>query len=423
MIGVGLVALTTFVSHKLLSSNRIDQAARIYVGGTIFAINVALLHPGSLTTPIPYAFLLIIALSGSLIAPGASFITALLGIATSAIAVSIPVVNLEQLTYLIAPGLLALLTAAVTWGSAENLTTAFNWAVDSQSRAASRRDELFESQQALKMTNALLESANTRAAEAQKQAEEANETKTKFITNLSHELRTPLNAIINFSYILAHAPVGNSNFIPLTESQRNYLTRIQNAGEHLLSIVNDLLDLAKIEAGQMHLLAEEVELEAVCQSALQLIEGLIDEKPIELRVELPPDLPNVIADSTRLRQILFNLLSNAAKYTNEGHISLRAKCLDSEVVIAIEDTGIGIKKEEFEAIFKEFHQTEEAIKHKRLGTGLGLPISKKFIEMHGGRIWVESEVNVGSTFYFTVPLVIPEPTFSDDIDLKEAAPV
>jgi signal transduction histidine kinase len=311
--------------------------------------------------------------------------------------------------------------AAVTWGSAENLTTAFGWAVDSQSRAASRRDELFESQQAIKRANALLEATNTRLAEAQAIAEEANQTKTKFITNLSHELRTPLNAIINFSYILAHAPGDNANFVSLTESQRNYLARIQGAGEHLLSIVNDLLDLAKIEAGQMNLLAEEVDLEQICRSALQLVEGLVEEKPVELQSEIPDDLPNVIADSTRLRQILFNLLSNAAKYTNSGHIALRVTCQETETLIAIEDTGIGIKHEEFENIFKEFHQTAEALLHKRVGTGLGLPISKRFIEMHGGKIWLESEVNVGSTFYFTLPLVISEPESSAEIDVKEIA--
>ena len=164
----------------------------------------------------------------------------------------------------------------------------------------------------------LLETTNIRLKAAEAAAIEANELKTRFITNLSHELRTPLNAIINFSYILSRSHHG-----AVTPEQADYLTRIHNSGELLLQIVNDLLDLAKIEAGQMDLFKEQVDLVAVSENVMSTISGLITDKPIELRQEISPTLPKVIGDETRLRQVLLNLLGNAAKYTDQGSITLR----------------------------------------------------------------------------------------------------
>lgn len=405
-----ILLLVTLASQQLHKRDRIEQAAVTLLGGYILAVDITLLHPGSLQSFPPYLFLLIVALCGLLISPAASFIVALTCILTSfALLLIAPTVEVGALLHLTAPYSLSVLMALITWGSAENLTTAFGWAVNSQLRAQMRRDQLFVSQQELKKANALLEATNIRLAEAQVAAEEANKTKTKFITNLSHELRTPLNAIITFSFILAQNRNGNSNASSLDDQQRNYLSRIQGAGEHLLHIVNDLLDLAKIEAGQMDLFSEEVEVEPTARRALQLIEGLIGDKSIELILDMPDSPLRVVVDPTRLQQILFNLLSNAAKYTHEGHIILKAEPADGEVIFSVTDTGIGIRQEEFESIFKEFHQTQEALHHKRLGTGLGLPISRQFIEMHGGKIWVESEVGVGSTFYFTMPLAVSQP--------------
>jgi signal transduction histidine kinase len=296
--------------------------------------------------------------------------------------------------------------AIVSWVSSEHLTTAMSWALHSQERAHQRTQELFESQQELQKAYQLLETTNVRLKAAEMAAVEANELKTRFITNLSHELRTPLNAIINFSYILSKSHHGT-----VTPEQADYLTRIHNSGELLLQIVNDLLDLAKIEAGQMDLFKEQIDLAAVGQSVLSTISGLITDKPIELRQEIPPALPKVVGDETRLRQVLLNLLGNAAKYTDQGSITLRLSTNGNNMVkVSVIDTGIGIRQEDFERIFEEFQQTQEAFDLRKVGTGLGLPISKKFVELHGGRLWLESEFGRGSTFHFTLPAATGGPS-------------
>jgi signal transduction histidine kinase len=248
----------------------------------------------------------------------------------------------------------------------------------------------------------LLETANVRLQEAEAAAVQANRLKTRFITSLSHELRTPLSAIINFSFILSKSQHGQ-----VTLEQQDYLNRIHNAGDLLLEIVNDLLDLAKVEANQMELFREPVDLAAISATVIPTVAGLIADKPLELRQEIVADLPLVDGDQTRIRQILLNLLGNAVKYTQRGHIILRIVPESEQFVrVSVIDTGIGIKSEDFQRIFEEFQQTEDAFALRKVGTGLGLPISKKFVELHGGQLWVESVYKVGSTFHFTLPVFV-----------------
>ncbi|MFN3929516.1 MAG: ATP-binding protein, partial [Thermoflexus sp.] len=253
---------------------------------------------------------------------------------------------------------------------------------------------------AVALQNAMLYEEQKRTAE---RLRELDRLKTQFIANMSHELRTPLNSIIGFSRVILKGIDG-----PLTEAQRQDLTAIYNAGQHLLGLINDILDLSKIEAGRMELHFAEVDMREIIRGVMSTAVGLTRDKPIELRQEVPEDLPPVWADAQRARQILLNLVSNAAKFTDQGFIAIRAWADESFVTISVQDTGIGIPKEKQEEIFQEFTQVESGTTRRYGGTGLGLAIARRLVELMGGRIWVESEVGKGSTFFFTLPRAHPQ---------------
>ncbi|HXW01481.1 MAG TPA: histidine kinase dimerization/phospho-acceptor domain-containing protein, partial [Anaerolineae bacterium] len=335
-------------SYQIYKHKHFRPATYVFIGGLTMAVVSFLLWPNSEFSQLQvYLLLLVVAMAGLLISPHAAALAAAFAVIITLGAVYI----LDGFTWpilrpLIAPLLMVGGMAIVSWVSSEHLTTAMSWALHSQERAHQRTQELFESQQELQKAYQLLETTNVRLKAAEAAAVEANELKTRFITNLSHELRTPLNAIINFSYILSKSHHGT-----VTPEQADYLTRIHNSGELLLQIVNDLLDLAKIEAGQMDLFKEQVDLAAVSQNVLSTISGLITDKPIELRQEIPPALPKVLGDETRLRQVLLNLLGNAAKYTDQGSITLRLSANgNNSVKVSVIDTGIGIRREDFDRI-------------------------------------------------------------------------
>jgi len=233
---------------------------------------------------------------------------------------------------------------------------------------------------------------------ARAEAEQANRLKSEFLANMSHELRTPLNSIINFAYLLSMGSEG-----PLNPDQEDLINRIAEAGRHLLNLINDFLDLAKIEAGRLELYIEEVHLPPLIDDVLSTAAGLLRGKPVELRCEIAQPLPSVRADRTRIRQVLLNLLSNAAKFTESGHITLRASAGNGWVTLSVADSGIGMAPEDIPRAFADFVQLDGGLARRAGGTGLGLPISKRFVEMHGGRIWAESQPGRGSTFYFTLP--------------------
>ncbi|MBA3531638.1 MAG: response regulator [Ardenticatenales bacterium] len=243
----------------------------------------------------------------------------------------------------------------------------------------------------------------SRVAElARGEAEEANRLKSQFLANMSHELRTPLNSIINFAYLLMMGVEGD-----LTEGQEDLLRRIEDAGQHLLGLINDILDLAKIEAGRLELFFEEVAVQEIVDGVLSTAQALVHKKPIALHCEVPADLPFVWADRTRVRQVLLNLLSNAAKFTEEGSITVRAWVDEGGVTVSVQDTGVGIVEEDLPKVFAEFVQVDGSLTRQVGGTGLGLPISKRFVELHGGTMEVKSEPGVGSTFFFTLPHLAP----------------
>ena len=232
-----------------------------------------------------------------------------------------------------------------------------------------------------------------------RELEVASQHKSEFLANMSHELRTPLNAIIGFSEVLSERMFGELN-----EKQEEYLKDIYASGMHLLSLINDILDLSKIEAGRMELELMDFDLPAALDSALTLVRQRAARRGISLDSNVDERLGQIQADERKIRQVVLNLLSNAIKFTPEGgRIEVGAVPRDGSVEVSVSDTGIGIAPEDQEAVFEEFRQVGTAEK-KAEGTGLGLTLCRKFIELHGGRIWVKSQVGAGSTFGFTIPI-------------------
>jgi signal transduction histidine kinase len=236
--------------------------------------------------------------------------------------------------------------------------------------------------------------------EKSQQIEAANRHKSEFLANMSHELRTPLNAIIGFSEVL-----GERLFGELNEKQAEYTEDILTSGRHLLSLINEILDLSKVEAGRMELEVAAFDLPLAIDNARTFVRERATKHGITLDVAIDERLGEFAGDERKIKQILLNLLSNAVKFTPEGgRIGINARQTNGAVEISVSDTGIGIAPEDQPKIFEEFRQVGSDYSHKVEGTGLGLTLAKKFIELHGGKIWVDSEVGKGSTFTFTLPL-------------------
>jgi signal transduction histidine kinase len=243
-----------------------------------------------------------------------------------------------------------------------------------------------------------LEASNQEIAEKSRQVEVASQHKSEFLANMSHELRTPLNAVIGFSEVLTDRMFGELN-----EKQEEYLKDIHASGTHLLSLINDILDLSKVEAGRMELELTDFHLPTALDNALMLVRERAGRRSLALQMSVDERLGQIRADERKIRQVVLNLLSNAIKFTPEGgRIEVAAVSKDESVEVSVSDTGVGIAPEDQQAVFEEFRQVGTAEK-KAEGTGLGLTLCRKFIELHGGRIWVKSQVGVGSTFTFTIP--------------------
>jgi signal transduction histidine kinase len=237
------------------------------------------------------------------------------------------------------------------------------------------------------------------ARNAQSMAEQANQVKSKFLASMSHELRTPLNSILNFSELVVAGVLG-----PVNEQQVDVLQDVIDSGSHLLGLINDILDLTKIEVGMMELLIEQINVNAILDGVLSTAKGLLKDNPeIELISQIEPDLPPMAADKRRIRQVLLNLISNAIKFTPKGSITITAQRQDAAIHFTVRDTGIGIDPEDQALVFESFRQAKGGLVEGS-GTGLGLPISKRIVEEHRGQMWLESQVKVGSTFHVVLPL-------------------
>jgi signal transduction histidine kinase len=234
-----------------------------------------------------------------------------------------------------------------------------------------------------------------------RQLEEASQHKSQFLANMSHELRTPLNAILGYTELMADGAYGEPS-----EKMLCILKRLEANGKHLLGLINDVLDLSKIEAGQLVLELSDYCIQDIAQTVRSTLEPLAADKKLGFKVEVAPQLPPGRGDGRRLTQVLINLVGNAIKFTDAGEVAIKAEANNGSFHVSVRDTGPGISSADQARLFQEFQQADNAITKKKGGTGLGLAISKRIIEMHGGRIWVESQPGQGSTFTFTLPVIV-----------------
>jgi signal transduction histidine kinase len=234
-----------------------------------------------------------------------------------------------------------------------------------------------------------------------RQLEEASQHKSQFLANMSHELRTPLNAILGYTELMADGAYGEPS-----EKMLGILKRLESNGKHLLGLINDVLDLSKIEAGQLVLELSDYCIQDIAQTVRSTLEPLAADKKLAFKVEMAGELPPGRGDGRRLTQVLINLVGNAIKFTDAGEVAIKAEANNASFYVSVRDTGPGISAADQARLFQEFQQADNAITKKKGGTGLGLAISKRIIEMHGGRIWVESQPGQGSTFTFTLPVIV-----------------
>lgn len=303
------------------------------------------------------------------------------------------------------------LTAVASWISSRSLYTALSWAWESYAMARDenerRRDQQGRLRQALKSMDEAsyrLQRMNYDLARARDAAEELRRLKQQFVTNVSHELRTPLALISGFAEMMYLSPASYGGPLPnayLSDAREVYLN-----SQHLLRLVDDILDLSRLNVGKMVMTRQEVEPAELVREAAVAVRPLIEGKGLTLEMDVPPDLPRASLDPTRIRQVLFNLLNNARRFTDSGTVRIQASATDGTLHIAVSDTGIGIAPAEQGKLFEEFRQLDGSLARQHDGTGLGLAISREFVQMHGGRIWMESEgiPGKGSTFHVSLPL-------------------
>lgn len=299
-------------------------------------------------------------------------------------------------------------TVWLLWLTSRPLLLARQWfaASYSQSRDAleESRDNQFQLRRALDdLTDAHLQltQLSRLAHDLRRQADDARRSKEQFVANVSHELRTPLNMIIGFSEMALNSPATYGRNIP--QSLLADLEIVLRNSRHLSSLIDDVLDLSQIEAGQMALMKESVAFSEIVDEAVTAVRPLFNSKGLTLRADIPLNLPELYCDRLRIRQVLLNLLSNAGRFTDRGGVRVCARLDEKAIIVSVADTGRGISADEMEEIFKPFQQVDGSIQSHWAGSGLGLSISKHFVELHKGRMWLESEPGRGATFYFRLP--------------------
>ncbi len=413
-MGLGTALTGCFVAHQLLRRNRLTMAAWAYaLGGGLGA--GLLLYTGNPTSLqiIPFVFPVIVFIVGLLLSPSNTFLMA--GVAAVIIVVA-PVLNpasgqdlvpSEHQAFAIFLMFVSAILAAQVTGELYQIT---EWALSNYQRERRTNEELFEKRQALQLSlkrseilAEQLQSTNSELETAYAAAEEAKNFRGQFLANMSHELRTPLNAIIGFSETMLQFPIMYDNeSLPMPYEKD--LGQIYNSGRQLLHVINDILDLAKVDAGKLEIHMSVVDVKPVINAVISTAKGLLGNKVVKLEQDLLDPLPQAWADESRLRQVLLNLYSNACKYTDAGYIRLFVRLHPDEIEFSVQDTGVGIDPEFHDKLFQEFQQARHSGRDARSGSGLGLAISKQLVTLMGGRIWMDSHPGVGSTFSFTVQL-------------------
>lgn len=400
------------VARLLLQRNRFAWAVWAYTLGIMGGAGLLLISETSVATQvIPFVFPLLVFMVGLLVSPGQTLAVTIM---SAIIVILSPTVNPDGgglgWPQLFAIGLtfVALALAAQVTGELYQIT---EWALFNYQRERRTTEALFENRQALERSllrsQALseeLQETNAELESARFAAEEAKHFRGQFLANMSHELRTPLNAIIGFSETMLRFPAMYDD-VTLPKAYEGDLSQIYNSGRQLLNLINDILDLSKVDAGKLELHMQRVETGPIIEMTLSTAAGLVGNKPIRLERDLPDVLPVVWADEGRLRQVLMNLYSNAVKFTDQGSITLTVRETEAGAQFTLKDTGVGIDPRFHEAIFEEFKQAgNNTGRDPRAGSGLGLTISRQLLTLMGGRVWVESEVGKGSSFHVIIPL-------------------
>ena len=288
------------------------------------------------------------------------------------------------------------------WLSLRPLLTALQWSWSGYQQNRSLLEEARDQRVQLKQALADLADANLQLTRLNRLTEDLRRTAEQFVANVSHELRTPLNMVIGFSETILQAPESYGSRIP--PSLLADLRVILRNSQHLAALIDDVLDLSQIEAGQMALTKERTALAEIVEAATVAVRPLFASKGLTLEAEVEDKLPSLFCDRTRIREVLLNLLSNAGRFTERGGVSLRAWQERGDIVVSVADTGPGIDARDKDRLFRPFEQLDGSLRRRYGGTGLGLAISKSFVELHGGRMWLESSVGRGTTFYFRLPI-------------------
>jgi signal transduction histidine kinase/CheY-like chemotaxis protein len=381
-------------------------AAYVYVfglAGAVLALTWLLSAPAS-TALLPILILITIAVLNT---PSALVVAV---VATGVILATVEQ-RQEPNSAVIAPLTAVWLTFFAAWLSNLTWMTSIEWAWNSycQARTATaeaqrHRGELMRLYKVVDEAYYRLERSNVQLARARDEAEEARRIKQQFVANVSHELRTPLNIIIGFSEALALSP--ESYGVRAIPGQlMGDINRIYRSARHLKSLIDDVLDLSQIDARHMPLIIEQSSLSQIILEATDMLRSIVLRKGLALSLELPEALPPVLLDRLRIRQVLLNLLSNAIRFTDAGGITVSVALHADKLQVSVTDTGPGIAPEDLERVFEEFQQLDSSLNKRYDGTGLGLALSRRFVELHGGQLWAESEIGRGSRFHLTLPLI------------------
>ncbi|HRA65648.1 MAG TPA: ATP-binding protein, partial [Caldilinea sp.] len=411
LICVAVVAAVFVGAHRLIARHYL-VALLLWLSGTLLAILW-----GSVLLQNPYVMLL------TAVLPLVAVITisSWAGIAVQLIVVGL-VWGVSQTIYgapLAGSTALIVIAAGVFsgllgWTARSELLVLADWSMSSFDAARvnlhemrEQRLELEQSREDLVHANRELTRLSDRLKVLERVAEEARQAKTEFVANVSHELRTPLNMIIGFSDMISRSPHVYGGRLPA--SLLTDIAAIRRNAEHLATLVNDVLDLSQVEAGRMALSRDWVELAPLLEEALGVVQPLYASRGLYLTTELEPNLPRVYCDETRVRQVVINLLGNAGRFTEQGGVALHCRQSERNVVVSVADTGPGIAIKDQQRIFEPFQQADVSTRRRQGGSGLGLTISKQFVEMHGGAMWLEREPTVGATISFSLPLEPPSP--------------
>ncbi|NLG51912.1 MAG: response regulator [Chloroflexi bacterium] len=353
-----------------------------------------------------YLFVIPVAITGVLLGPIATTLVAGVGVALTTM---VDVLLQADVLRFVLPHTILLLTALVSMIAETNLYTALRWSwesynrsLDNELKARLQRAELRQALKALDEGTYRLERMNHMLALAKEQADEARRLKQSFAQTISHELRTPLNLIVGFTELMTQSPEYYGQPLPGTYARD--LSIVHRNARHLQDLVNDVLDLSRIEAAQMSLVLSDVDPATLVQEAVRTARSLVESKGLQLLVEIEKGLPTLHCDPTRIRQVLFNLMNNAVRFTESGSVTVGVKSDGANVHFWVQDTGVGISRDDLPKLFEEFQQLDSGTNRSHGGAGLGLAISRGFVLLHGGSIWAESELGHGSTFRFSLPV-------------------